>query len=657
MPSPTLFPPDESLTPSESLAPSSERKEPALWLKRIVILPELHSDSPIRDIAFRRGLNIVQTRQRKAGESAVVGHSVGKTLLMRLIRYTLGEHHFAVEHVRTRIANRFGSAQVVAHWKVKDVDWIVVRPMQEARSSKSFAIKADDWCTAIRDDQAHKPLAEFLAEVNAAVLSGLEDFNLPRARRSPKWLDILGWLARDYECGYLAPNEWRHPDADSGSGLDRDDNSLILQWMADLMASDEIALKHRHQELLDARQAAKANRESAQRTIDVTGPALFAKLELPPDSQFAEVSEGLFVTQVIKTADDKIASLNRLIDERRENSSLASLEAAAESARDKLNDAEAEVRAVASQIKFVNGRIEILEKAGLKSVYAVRSPFEDCTYSACPMRLANRPTPASDPAKDQHLEFLCEELAEHERLLPVKQSNRDTLQTAYNEAMRTVQNERKRLNMETSGIDRDIGRWQGYRSDAKRYTEARETLSESDKTIARLDAKIEESYQAQEIVRQNLRDRLNRLSECYARILKEIFGSEASGKISVDGKGLHPIPDSRLAPNGAALSIMTTVLAFDVASVVAGIAGIGHHPRLLLHDSPREGDMEEPLFHRLFEVVRELESLFGDDEPSFQYIVTTTTPPPPELADENGPFVRLTLDARNDADHLLCASF
>jgi hypothetical protein len=102
---------------------------------------------------------------------------------------------------------------------------------------------------------------------------------------------------------------------------------------------------------------------------------------------------------------------------------------------------------------------------------------------------------------------------------------------------------------------------------------------------------------------------------------------------------------------------MTTVLGFDISSVAASVAGIGHHPRVLLHDSPREGDMEEPLFHRLFQIARNLELLFGEREPSFQYIVTTTTPPPPELADETGPFVRITLDARTDAGHLLGASF
>ncbi len=81
------------------------------------------------------------------------------------------------------------------------------------------------------------------------------------------------------------------------------------------------------------------------------------------------------------------------------------------------------------------------------------------------------------------------------------------------------------------------------------------------------------------------------------------------------------------------------------------MCGVGCLPRLLLHDSPREADMEEQMYHRLFELVADLEKAFGDQQPSFQYIVTTTTPPPKRLA--GSPYVRLELDARQTESLLL----
>lgn len=649
----TLFPSDDPQT----IVPAPERDEPVLWLKWLGVLPDRHAAVPMREVPFRRGLNIIQTRRRTAAEPNVVGHSVGKTLLMRLIRYSLGEQHFAIERVRTRIGELFRDAQVVTHWRVCGRDWIVMRPLHEGSAAKSFSAKSDDWRAAVGNEAHQLPFGEFLEAIIQATLSGLQEFTLPRARRPPKWLDVLGWLARDFECGYRNPNEWRHEAAESGPRLDRVDNSVILQWIADLMGTEEIALKHRHQKLLDERQNAKLERDTAQKTVDVTGPTLAEKLKGGGTKEPAAELDGLFAAQIVKTAKEKIAALGRLKAERIAESSIGELEAAAETARDKLTNAEVAIRALDLEIKFFEKRLETLNKSASESVYSVRSPFEDCEYDACPLRIKNRAQPKADPANDEDAAALQDDIQQRKRELPSRQQVRDEAKTEEVVVLGNLKRERDRLASETSGIDQNIGLWKGYRADAARYRRAWKAIRRSDDSIEGLDRRIDESDETQKVVRRGHRNRLKSLSDSYVHILKQVFGDVAAGKITVDGNGLHPIPDSRLAPNGAALSIMTTVLAFDVASMAASVAGNGYHPRLLIHDSPREGDMEEQLFHKLFQVVRDLETVFGDKEPSFQYIVTTTTPPPAELAEEAGPFVRLTLDARNDHDRLLRAAF
>ena len=82
---------------NEPPKPDPKRKAPVIWLKRFVILPSLGSKKAIRNIPFRRGLNVVQTRKIKPQSSPVAGLGVGKTLLTRLIRYSLGEQHFGTE--------------------------------------------------------------------------------------------------------------------------------------------------------------------------------------------------------------------------------------------------------------------------------------------------------------------------------------------------------------------------------------------------------------------------------------------------------------------------------------------------------------------------------------------------------------------------------
>jgi len=75
----------------------------------------------------------------------------------------------------------------------------------------------------------------------------------------------------------------------------------------------------------------------------------------------------------------------------------------------------------------------------------------------------------------------------------------------------------------------------------------------------------------------------------------------------------------------------------------------------LIHDSPKEADMEPALYDRLFTLALDLERSYQGRPPSFQYILTTTSPPPVEVAEE--PYTRLVLDARDPEGLLLRRRF
>jgi len=62
--------------------------------------------------------------------------------------------------------------------------------------------------------------------------------------------------------------------------------------------------------------------------------------------------------------------------------------------------------------------------------------------------------------------------------------------------------------------------------------------------------------------------------------------------------------------------------------MLASIRGIGAHPRFLLHDSPREGNLDRMLYEGFLGTLHDIHTaLGGQDEAPFQYIVTTTTTP------------------------------
>jgi hypothetical protein len=68
--------------------------------------------------------------------------------------------------------------------------------------------------------------------------------------------------------------------------------------------------------------------------------------------------------------------------------------------------------------------------------------------------------------------------------------------------------------------------------------------------------------------------------------------------------------------------------------------GTAVHPGFLLHDSPREADLESGLYRKVFNLIMDIVTFFGGYEVCpFQYVMTTTTAAPRHAA----PFIKLEL--------------
>ena len=83
------------------------------------------------------------------------------------------------------------------------------------------------------------------------------------------------------------------------------------------------------------------------------------------------------------------------------------------------------------------------------------------------------------------------------------------------------------------------------------------------------------------------------------------------------------------------------IVAFDLAALHMAIEEKADLPPLLIHDSPREADLDGQLYARLFSLVHQWEE--EAEAPCFQYIVTTTTAPPSELQGDN--YVKLRMSS------------
>ena len=634
---------------NEPPKPDLNRTAPVVWLKRFVILSSLGSKKAIRNISFRRGLNVVQTRKIKPQNGSVARQGVGKTLLTRLIRYSLGEEHFGTEDTQSKILTAFPTLVTVGHWEVAGEDWIVVRPVNDADDKLAFAVKSDDWETAVIDRRLEElPYNAFLSAVDEAVLSDLPKLKLPKGHTAG-WSDLLAWLARDDQCGYRSANDWRHPEANSGPSLQRDDNSLLMQWVMGLMDPAEIDCKIQHRALLENRSAHKKTATKQQKQMETLWPVLQAKLEVAEDAEVATQQRTFKSFRPADHVAERIESLERLKDREKQASKTPELEARVEALQIQLADCKANIESCTNLAQYIGKQIAELE----------HDPSKLHTKGAA-TQSNKKPTKASiaknNLETNDHLAYLRQQHDSQNQQLVTHQSNQQKILADLAEAQSLLAEERNRIAIALSGIDQSVGRWKAFEDDAKTFQNLSDSYATTTQMLTRADSEVERSLHVQENLRAKKLQQINVFSFEYQQLLKKIFGEQASGSVKIDANGLHPNPDDHLAPTGSVLSVMMTVMAFDIASLSTSMKGIGHHPRFVMHDSPREGNIDTPLFTRLFEIVHLLEKEFEDPEDvSFQYIITTTASPPKHLATK--PFVAETLDAKSDKGLLLRQKF
>jgi hypothetical protein len=644
----TLFP-DEDLP----IEPAPDRTEPVVWIRRLVIVQERVPDAVvIRDIPFRPGLNVIRAVERPSGETRPIGHSVGKTLLARLIRYCLGESHFAPQRVVNRIIGALPVAYVLAEIVVAGQCWVVARPLRDASASASLAVAADDWRAGLGEANALQRHTDFLDVLTQTTLAGMPDLRLPNANHPARWLDVLAWLARDQECSYQHYNEWRSPDANSGTArLHRDDASLLMRWAMGLLDSGEIALVVERQRLLSEQAEAARDVEHHSTFMNATLPALRGRLGFGDN----DLPDGFFSARAREVAEERIQSLEGLLTDFTDDARVSQLHDEAVSAAQPAAVAVRELEGLRGLRQEAEGELRQRRESSTADYYASFEPRRNCPLPECPFKPENREDGLVDPEREARIAELESVLARHDRQIAELNEQLPALRHQHAAAEARYVAERRRRESNIAGTLREIGRWQLLIEEVREYEAARHTRDDKQGRVERLERNIRESRERQEVARDAQAARHHRLSQYFDWTLKRLVLPDAGGAIRLDARGLHPDPDSTVAANGAALATLATVLGLDLACLTASVCGLGHLPGLLIHDSPKEADMESVLYERIFMLALELERTFGQRPPSFQYIVTTTTPPPLEVAGE--PYTRLTLDARDDTGLLLKARF
>ncbi|WP_145247421.1 hypothetical protein [Aeoliella mucimassa] len=642
--------------PDDVLRPAEDRQAPLLWVRRLVVVERLAPDAePIRDVEFRRGLNIVATARPEALTDGPVGHNVGKTLLTRLLRYCLGEQHFAREAVRPAIARVLPSAHVVCEVIIDGECWIVARPIGGDRSSASQCLRADSWKAIVQEGAETERYATFLDAIEQATVSRFGDTSLPHVNRPIRWLDVLAWMSRDQYCRYRHPLEWRSTWTESGTAdLHNEDASVVIRLLMDLLDDEESRLIQQHKQLLKDKNDKAAEVSRLEQHLSQTRRFLKERLHVDTDTLaddlFGEIARG----QAEGTKTGLQRQLKNLDDDADWNDFLDEVEAARLAVAKK----EQEIATRLGDRQVAEGELKQHETASSDELAASLADFANpCPLPAtgCPLKNPAQQPGTIDPWRKsrieqatQHLQSLDQEIASLNDQKTALIAQRDELNTHSSQRQAERRRQEQQLRSQLSVVEALI-------IEAEDYVTSHRKLQTATGGLARLERQLEQSRESHHSARNQVAQRRSLLNVHFNRALQALVAVNVKGDVSLDMRGLHLSFGENESALGEALATSETVLSLDIACLSAAIGGLGFLPRFTIHDSPREADLESHIYARLFVYLKSLEDAFGTSEPSFQYIVTTTTPPPTEL--EQLPYLRLVLDGRENDGLLLRRRF
>lgn len=631
-----------------SLQPEAGRNEPRFWVRRLVLWRK--PGELLREITLRPGLNIIwspdpadQTKARQDGDA--MGHGGGKSMFCRLIRYCLGEDHFATDEQRNRVALAFPEGLVGAEVMVDGIRWAILRPIGTGR--KHFAIREGNLDDIKIDELTANGTTLFLQAIENSILSLDVAALVPGERPLHAWLVALAWLARDQDCRFDDVLDWRSSVSDSGSPVRSFSTTRVLDALRALIGAidpeehkvrAEIGeLETEHQKVLQ--EVAHRKWEAARLRSRLLGELGLRGDQVPPDRLAAEQLRQTAKVQLARTV--VINADTDIVD-------IEILRAADDEAWHRLDAADkavAEVEARIPEIERLVSRIKGEMPTTAFALHSSESPV--CPICEVPIdrglaegcKLSHKlPDTNQLKARRESLEndFKCESsrLEDHRNRLPI-------VNAELASARQAAQIARNRLRSAEKARDAKADAWYQARRRIDDTNHLDELLIAAERTQGSADellAKIEKKREQVGAHRDAQAEVFGRLSRTFDAIIRVLVGPTARGAVTLDGKGLHLTVDMGRDRSTTVIESLK-IVAFDLAVMCVSIEGKAHVPAFLIHDSPREADLGLSIYHQLFEFVHGLEAV--GQQPLFQYIITTTTRPPDNLTKQ--PWLRETL--------------
>jgi hypothetical protein len=607
------------------------RAGPRLWVRRLAIFSD--PNTLIRDVSLKPGLNIIWTPDMLSSGSRALAHGSGKTTFCRLLRACLGEPGYATDAQRSRLMARLPNGLFAAEVLIDGVCWVAIRPL--GLPSGEFVVQANSVEEAIARGHRDGDRASIDAVIVSSFFSTIAGATPPEVGREHVWDVLRAWLTRDQECRLADILAWRSSQTQTRSrALDAEERAAAARERELVAALEEERRRHTYQQqryaegLKAVRLALGVGDEVGfEDTIDQKGLVSLAE-EALADAMRADLPKPPDVGSIF--------ARQKALNEEHETLTAKRQESENE-ARFKRGEAE-RYRSEASQ-----GEIDI-SQGGIRVCPVCRVSIDEVKAKGCGIALERCDLPAIRAAIEEkqkkaadldsdasaaeqeamRIGALIQQLEPRKQALEAEAKAADAASRAAQAAAKAVQDRVYRARRTLDDV----------RSLREREAAAKPTppgTADLEAVRAQLDAG-----------RTRARAAIRTLEERYQGIMAAWLPEGVQGSIKLDGNGLKV--DAEFSGRGevstAALDSLK-IVAFDLAALHMAVEEKADLPAFLIHDSPREADLDGQLYARLFSLVHQWEEEV--EAPCFQYIVTTTTAPPSELQGDR--YVRLVMSS------------
>ncbi|TXH36466.1 MAG: hypothetical protein E6Q98_11415 [Rhodospirillaceae bacterium] len=625
------------------------RPGPRLWVRRLAIFRD--PQTIIRNVLLKPGLNIIWTPDMSSSGSRALAHGSGKTTFCRLLRACLGEPAYATDDQRSRLMTRLLNGLFAAEILIDGVCWVAIRPL--GLSGGEFVAQADSIEDAIARGHSDGDQASADSIIVSSFFSAIAGATPPEISRDHVWDVLRAWLTRDQECRLADILAWRSSQTQTRSRaqvLGETAKLTMVRLALRALDAEERAAAARERELVAAVEDERRRHTYQQQRFSDGLRAVRLALGVDDDVGFDDTidQKGLISLAEAALADAMRADLpkspdvgsifERLKALNNERDELVGRRQALEKEVEPKRLGASHLRSEASlgEIDITQGRIRVCQicRVQVDEVLAKGCgiSLERCDLPAIRAAIAEKQKKADE--LDSAANAAEQEAKRIGSLIQQLEPRKQTLE----EEARTATAAGRAAQAAAKAVQDHVYRARRTVDDVRSLRESEVATKPTTTSTAALEA-----VRAQlDAGRSRARAAIRTLEEKYQGIMATWLPEGITGAVKLDGNGLKV--DAEFSGRGevstAALDSLK-IVAFDLAALHMAVEEKADLPAFLIHDSPREADLDGQLYAGLFKLVFQWEQ--AAETPCFQYIVTTTTAPPPELQGDR--YVRLQMSS------------